>query len=229
MRAAAIAALTAVFLTTHATAADDVVSVDLGWFMNTGGGNIYYDGGFAPWVSSSLSGFGPGSTTHTVTGIDVGGILSSLGYGTLSGITVTDTGANTYGLLSPGADIDLLTLTGVDPDAAITYDYHGPNLLHRIEPSWSLKWRVADLDSFSGAQVWDWTYVSLGRQGALTATFLEPQQLEAYAPFLYVSEAGAIESFRISINTIVPAPGVLSVLGAAALLPRRRRRRVLPR
>jgi len=224
MRAAAIAALTTVFLTTHATAAADVVSVDLGWFMNTGGGNIYYDGGFAPWVSSSASGLGPGSTTHTVIGIDVGGILSSLGHGTLSGITVTDTGANAYGLLSPGADIDLLTLTGIDPDAVMTYDYDGPNWLHRLEPSWSLKWRVGDLDAFSGAQVWDWRYVSLGRQGALTATFLEPQQLDGYAPFLYVSETGATESFRISLNVIVPAPGVLSVLGAAVLLPRRRRR-----
>ena len=112
MRAAAIAALTTVLLTTHATAAADVHSVDLGWFMNTGGGQIYYDGGFAPWVSSSASGFGSGSTTHTVIGIDVGGILSSLGPGTLSGIPVPDTRANAYGRPRPRAGTDRQPLPG---------------------------------------------------------------------------------------------------------------------
>lgn len=224
--ACASAALTAVFLTTHATAGDEHVSVDLGWFMNVGGGQIYYDGGFAPWISS---GFEPGSTTHTVMGIDVGGILSSLGYGALAGITITDTGANTYGSLSPGADIDLLRLTGVDPDAVMTYAYDGPTAIHNGEPAWALGWRTANLDSFSGAQEWDWTYVSLGRHGMMTATLLEPQWLHDNAPFLALSEAGSLESFRVSLDAIVPAPGALSVLAAVALLPRRRRRRALPR
>ena len=221
--ACAIAALTAVSLTTHATAGDDYVSVDLGWFMNIGGGHIYYDGGFAPWISS---GFGPGSTYHTVTSIDAGGILSSLGYAALAGITITDTGANAYGTLSPGADIDLLRLTGVDPDAVMTYAYDGPNAIHRDEPAGALWWRTANLDSFVGAQEWDWTHVSLGRHGMLTATLLEPQRLADNAAFLSLSEAGAPESFRVSLAAIVPAPGGLSVLGAAALLPHRPRRRV---
>ena len=216
-----IAALTAVSLTTHATAGDEPVSVNLGWFMNTGGGRIYYDGGFAPWISSGLE---PGSSSHTVTGIDVEGILSSLGYAALAGITITDTGANVYGTLSPGADIDLLSVTGVDPDAVVTYAYDGPNAIHNDEPAWALRWRTANLDSFSGAQEWDWTHVSLGRHGTMTATFLEPQRLHDTAPFLTLSEAGSFESFYVSLDAIVPAPGVLSLLAAAALLPRRRRR-----
>lgn len=219
--ACAIAALAAISLTTHATAGDELVSVDLGWFMNVGGGDIYYDGGFAQWISS---GFGPGSTTHTVTRIDVDGILSSLGYAALVGITITDTGVNAYGTLSPGADIDLLKLTGVDPDAVMTYAYDGPNVIHRDEPLWALEWRTTELDSFSGAQEWDWTHVSLGRYGMLTTTFLQPQRLGQYDPFLLLSEAGAIESFRVSLEAIVPAPGGLSVLAAVALWPRRRRR-----
>jgi len=219
--ACAIAALTAVSLATHATAGGEHVSVDLGWFMNVGGGNIYYDGGFAPWISSS---FGPGSTTHTVMEIDVDGILSSLGYAALAGITITDPGVNAYGTLSPGADIDLLNLSGVDPDAVLIWDYDGPNVIHRDEPSWALPWRTAYLDSFSGAQEWDWTHVSLGRHGVLTATFLQPQRLDVYDPILLLSEAGMTESFRVSLVAIVPAPGGLSVLAAAVLLPRRRRR-----
>ena len=221
MTAAAIAALTVVFLTTHARVGDEHVSVDLGWFMNVGGGRIDYDGAFDPWISS---GFGPGSTDHTVIGIDAGGILSSLGYAALAGITITDTGANAYGAHSPGADIDLLKLTGVDPDAVMTFAYDGPNASHRDEPSWALARRTADLDSFSGAQEWDRTHVSLGRYGVLTATLLEPQRLDGSAAFLSLSEAGATESFRVSLEAIVPAPGVLSVPAAAALLPRRRRR-----
>ncbi len=219
--ACAIAALTAVSLTTHVTAGDEHVSVDLGWFMNIGNGQIYYDGAFAPWISS---GFEPGSTDHTVMGIDVEGILSSLGYEALAGITITDTGANTYGTLSPGADIDLLRLTGVDPDAVMTYAYEGPNEIHNDEPAWALPWRTAYLDSFNGSQEWDWTYVSLGRHGTMTVTLLEPLRLHDNAPLLELSEAGSFESFFVSLDAIVPAPGVLSVLAAAAFLPRRRRR-----
>ncbi len=221
--ACAIAALTAVSLTTNATAGDEHVSVDLGWFMNIGGGQIYYDGGFAPWISS---GFAPGSTYHTVTRIDAGGILSSLGYAALAGITITDTGANAYGALSPGADIDLLKLTGADPDAIMTYAYDGPNAIHRDEPAGALRWRTANLDSFVGAQEWDRTHVSLGLHGMLTATLLEPQWIADDAAFLSLSEAGAPESFRVSLVAIVSALGGLSVLGAAALLPHRPRRRV---
>ncbi len=217
----AIAVLTAASLTTHATADVDRVSVDLGWFMNIGNGQIYYDGPFAQWVSS---GFEPGSTYNTVTGIDVQGILSSLGYAALAGITITDTGANVYGTLSPGADVDLLRVTGVDPDAVLAFAYDGPNAIHSDEPAWALQWRTANVDSFSGAQEWDWTHVSLGRLGTLTATFLEPQWLGDNAPFLALSEAGSFESYFVSLDAIVPAPGALSVLAAAALLPRRRRR-----
>ena len=132
--------------------------------------------------------------------------------------------ANAYGTLSPGADIDLLKLTGVDPDAVMTFAYDGPNAIHRDQPAGALRWRTANLDSFSGAQEWDWTHVSLGMRGKLTAMLLEPQRLIDNAPFLSLSEAGSRESFRVSLVAIVPAPGGLSVLAAAVLLPRRRRR-----
>ncbi len=220
--ACAIAALTAVSLTTHATADYGTVRIDLGWFMNTGGGQIYYDGLFAPWVTSGLA---PGSTTQTVIGIDAAGIVTAMGYAALAGITITDTGANTYGTQSPGADVDLLEVTGVDPDAAMTYTYDGPNSVHDNAASWTLEWRTAELDSFSGAQEWDWTYVSLGLNGMLTATFLEPQQLSGFAPYLRLSEAGSFESFRVSLDAIVPAPGGLGVLVASLVVGRRRRRR----
>lgn len=223
MRAAcAIAALTALSVTSHATA--EHVTVDLGWFMNTGGGGIYYDGGFTPWVSS---GFGPGSTTHTVIGIDVAGILAALSYEWLTGVTITDTGANAYGTFSPGADVDLLRLTGIDSDAAVSWTYDGPNINHDGETSWHMAYRTAGLDSLSGHQEWDWTHVSLGNHGSLAATF-EPQRLRDNAPFLALSEAGSFESFRVSLDAIVPAPGALSVLAFAVLSARRRRRASRP-
>lgn len=198
------------------------VPVDLGWFMNVGGGQIYYDGGFAPWITSgSVS----GPTTHTVIGIDVAGILAALDCDGLAGITITDTGANAYGTLSPGADVDLMRVTGIEPDAAATWSYDGPNARHAGEASWSLAYRTAELDSFSGAQEWDWTHVSLGRHGALTMTFAEPVLLRDAAPLLQVSEAGSLESFRVSLEAIVPGPGAPALLGVAAMLLTRRRRR----
>ncbi len=224
--ASAIAALTAVSLTTHATANYETVRIDLGWFMNTGGGQIYYDGLFAPWVTSGLA---PGSTTQTVIGIDAAGIVTAMGYAALAGITITDTGANTYGTQSPGADVDLLEVTGVDPDAAMTYTYDGPNSVHDNAASWTLEWRTAELDSFSGAQEWDWTHVSLGRYGTLSATLLEPQRLREFSPYLHVSEAGSSESFRISLDAIVPGPGASIVVAAGALLFKRRRRSIIPK
>lgn len=200
------------------------VPVDLGWFMNLGGGRIYYDGGFAPWITSRSV---PGATAHTVIGIDVAGILAALDYDGLAGITITDTGANAYGTLSPGADIDLMRLAGVEPAAAAAWSYDGPNPRHIGEASWSLAYRTAALDSFSGAQEWDWTHVSLGRHGALTMTLAEPLRLRDAAPYLEVSEAGSIESFRVSLEAIVPGPGTPALAGVAAMLftSRRRRRR----
>jgi hypothetical protein len=219
MRAAcAIAALATLFPASHAAA--EPVSIDLGWFMNTGGGRIYYDGAFTPWITAGPA---PGSTTDTLIGIDAGGILDALGCEWLTGITITDTGANMYGTLSPGADIDLLQLVGVE-NAAMTLSYDGPNANHDGETSWHLAYRTAALDSFSGAQEWDWTHVSLGAHGSLSGALHEAQRLRDTAPYFWLSEAGSSESFRVSLEAIVPAPAGLTLLGAAALRPRRRRR-----
>lgn len=234
--------------------ADDLHTVEVGSFVNTGVGVMSYTGSFGSKVEfANVDG-------HTLIGVDLAGILDSLGYNMLWSITVTDNGFNSYGSMSPGADIDLFRVDGASSNAI--YSYNGPNPVHQTESSARLAERMLLLDSFSGAQdAWNLTHVSLGQNGSATATFEQPLDLRDFIsnpgnattggvfgpgfnpytpplppidpqsgdnPFLVVSEHGTFESFRISLiasTAPVPAPGALALLGVAGALGKKRRRR----
>ncbi len=206
-------------------AGPDTVSVDLGLFMNASAGEIYYDGPYPTYVHASPA---PGAPDLTEIKIDLWGIISLLGYEAIAGVTVTDTGSNSYGQLSPGADVDFMRLKNVEPDLDVIFAYEGPNPIHAGESAKMLAQRVASIDSFNGAQdAWDMTHVSLGAGGSLTALFGEPVVDSPDIigrPKLLLSEAGSFESFRVSMEAVVPAPATPAVLGLAAFAWRRRRR-----
>ena len=141
--------------------------IDIGTFMNLGGGSIGYVGDYAEFISSSVA---PGPSQPTVIDVDLFGLLSSVDVHAFSGVRITDTGQNQYGALSPGADVDYFVLQGLDPDVEVTYVYDGPNPVHQNESAEVLATRVSELDSVSGSQdAWNLTHVSLGDSGGVEA------------------------------------------------------------
>lgn len=168
----AIGAVMALAICTVSFAADQQ-TVEVGSFVNTGVGSMTYSGPHADYVlAEAIDG-------HTVIAVDVAGILGSLGYDELWSITVTDNGFNAYGELSPGADIDLFRMEGAAADAI--YSYVGPNTVHLSELPSTLQDRSLQLDSYSGAQdAWDYTHISLGQSGSVTAMWLQPIDLNEW-------------------------------------------------
>jgi MYXO-CTERM domain-containing protein len=168
----ALGAVAALAIGTH-TFADDQQTIQIGSFVNTGVGSVGYNGPYTDHVLyEAVDG-------HTVISVDVTGILDSLGYNALWSITITDNGFNGYGALSPGADIDLFAIEGVS--AAAMYAYVGPNAVHQGETADRLAERSLLLDSFSGAQdAWNITHVSLGMNGAVTASWAQPVDLRQF-------------------------------------------------
>ena len=225
----AIAAL----LVTFPVDASTGPAIDIGTFVNTGVGAIGYKGNFGDYVSSAKV---AGPSQHTLISVDLGGLLTSLGVDAFLGVRITDTGLNTYGTLSPGADVDLFGFDGLSPDIDLLYIYGGPNPVHQNETTEQLALRVGAIDTFSGAQdAWHQTHVSLGQEGSLTVLLSDPQDVIDFpgpgvagvGPFLLMSEAGTSESFQVDVLAI-PAPGTLVLLGLAAVFARSRRRRVRP-
>jgi len=224
----------------------DPQTIEVGSFVNTSMSTATYTGPYTGFVShAAVDG-------HNVMTIDVAGILDSLGYNLLYSITVTDNGANSYGSLSPGADIDLFRIDG--PNVDYFFSYAGPNATHHPEDSDRLGERLLQLDSFSGAQdQWAVTHVSLGQNGSITATFAQPVDLSSWftgsggstngggpvfnpsnppdseggdLPILMLSEHGTFESYRVTVvAATVPAPGAVALLGLAGFIGQRRRRR----
>lgn len=233
----ALSAIAALVIASQ-TFAVDQDTVEVGSFVNTSVGVMSYTGAY------NNRTFSEDVDGHTVISVDVAGILDSLGYDMLWSITITDNGSNTYGSLSPGADIDLFRVEGAATD--VTYSYLGPNPVHQSESVDRLADRLLQLDSYSGAQdAWDITQVSLGWDGAVTATFNQPFDLRQWfsnpgdvgyggdgfgpnsffndppdggegdpLPYLKVSEHGLFESFHITLTASHAVPAP----GALALI-----------
>ncbi len=168
----ALGAVAALTIASHSFASDPQ-NVDIGSFVNTGTSTISYVGSFSDFVSHEIV------DGRNVIGVNVTGILDSLGYDTLWSVTITDAGTNSYGSLSPGADIDLFRIDGASGSAI--YSYLGPNAVHQVETADILQERELQLDSFSGAQdAWNITHVSLGFRGSITASWTNPLQLHDF-------------------------------------------------
>jgi hypothetical protein len=229
-------------LTVGSAVMADSQFVNVGTFWNTPpAGNIGYNGEFGSFISTQTVIF---DYTHTVISIDLTGLLQSIGANALVSVTVTDTGANSNGPLSPGADIDFFKLVGAPEGISTSLAYLGPNNVHINEGGESLANRVDAVDAFSGAQdVWNMTHVSLGTAGSLKATFSGGQSSGSdsnvlmyggssgsglVAPVkLLLSEAGFSESFKIGIEVTsldVPCPAAFAPLLGLATIGRRRRR-----
>ena len=85
--------------------------------------SIVYTGSYGAFVTSHLDASG----TRTVTSFDIHGIAQQLGGNlALVGVRVRDTGVNSYGNWSPGADIDLFRVVGTDlTRGTVTAGYQG--------------------------------------------------------------------------------------------------------
>ena len=225
--AVTLAVTSAASAASAATADTTPTPVYLGAFMNSGLGQMTYWGDFDSYVWSGPAPEAPGST---VVSVDLGGILGSLGYQGFTGVAVSDAGVNSYGTLSPGADIDYLAFENLSSDIGTFFAYDGPNPVHSIESSGLLAYRVKKVDSQSGDQdAWDWTHVSLGELGRMDALLTRPQWIyelpAGRSPILHVSEAGSTEIFQITVFAIVPGPAPLALLLLAGVVARPSRKR----
>lgn len=156
-----------------AGAADAAITVNLGTVMQVAPRPaIVYTGSFGSFVTSGLDAAG----TRTVTRFDLGGIAQSLGGNlALVEVRVRDTGTNTYGAWSPGADIDLLRITGANlAGGTVTASYQGTVTQHTGEGNDVLKNRVAGCDAVSGDQHFNSQhFVSLGLNGLTSLSFAD--------------------------------------------------------
>lgn len=213
------------------------MTIDIGRFSNTNPVPSYsYVGDWAEYVSASeVDG-------RTVFDIDVTGIMSIEGDRYLRSISIRDFGNNSYGQLSPGADIDFVEFVGLPSGVGLAAGYTGPTIDHIDETSEELLARIEELDAFSGAnQRDDDVYVSLGRYGILDLMFLgngedgsgggigiDPSGYGGLADggfTLRIAEAGSHERFTVHFETSdVPAPGITPVLAGLLAGCRRRRR-----
>lgn len=229
-----IAVVTCALATCSCAIAD--VTVDVGRFSNLNPVPAYsYVGDWSEHVTANeVDG-------RTVLDIDVTGIMFDSGEQYLRSISIRDFGNNSYGQLSPGADIDYVDFIGLADNIETYATYSGPTVDHLEETSDELKARIQSLDAFSGANHRDHdVYVSLGRYGVLDIDFIgggqdgsgggggiDPtgQGGVAGSFILRIAEAGAHERFTIHLETSdVPAPAVVPVLGGLLAGWRRRRR-----
>jgi len=210
--------------------------------------SIVYSGAFGAFVSSYADATGP----RTVTSFDLSGIAQYYGGNlALVEVRVRDTGANTYGSYSPGADIDLIRITGTDiSSGTVSMGYQGTVGQHLNETEGVLKSRVAGCDAVSGDQHFNSQhFISLGLNGMAWMHFADFTQREgtlAGGPGGYsgggsgargglliqsgmkldISEAGTGESYAVDLvfeQAAVPAPGAVALFAGAGLLRRRRR------
>jgi len=165
--------------------------------------------------------------------------MSQAGEQYLRSITIRDFGNNSYGPLSPGADIDYVELLGMSSNLNLEAAYSGPTPDHLDETSDELMQRLQSLDAFGGAnQRDDDVYVSLGNQGMLNLMIKESgnsQESGGIDPnsgglasggyILRIAEAGAYERFTVHLETSsIPAPAAAPVLAGMMTAWRRRRR-----
>jgi len=132
--------------------------------------SIVYTGSYGAFVTSHLDASG----TRTVTSFDIHGIAQQLGGNlALVGVRVRDTGVNSYGNWSPGADIDLFRVVGTDlTRGTVTAGYQGVVTQHVGEGDAILKTRIADCDAVSGDQHFNsQRFISLGLNGLAWLNF----------------------------------------------------------
>jgi MYXO-CTERM domain-containing protein len=202
-------------------------TIDVGTFINAGVGEVQYSGDFAPFVGVEVV-----DGANRVD-IDLAGLLASVDQVAFAAVRVSDTGGNVYGPTSPGADIDLFTFSGLDDGAGLTYLYEGPSPVHVGETSEELAVRLASIDHQPGLDETEaMQIVSLDMLGVITAQLTEPQGIiltpgvAGSGPMLHLREAGTGEAFHVQvIATAIPGPGALALLGLAALVAGRRRKR----
>ena len=228
------------------------IQIDVGCFSNVNPvPSCEYEGDYAPFITSwEVEGY-TSSQGYTMIDIDIAGIMAAAGEHHLLGVTIMDFGTNSYGTLSPGADIDYIDFVGLDQGVEVRADYDGPTSEHIGQDSDQLWGRLGALDAFYGANhVDDDVYVSLGNLGALELEFsdidgggqgggggdggsggsgggIDPWSGLASSNGLHlqIAEVGSHEQFTIHLHTSsIPAPGVLLVLSGGVGMLRRRRR-----
>ena len=225
------------------------ILVDVGCFSNINPiPSCSYEGDFEDHVSTTeVEGY-TSTLGYTMIDIDLGGILASVGGGRLTGISIVDFGDNTYGSLSPGADIDYVGITGLDPGVTVQAGYGGTTGAHAGETPDELWARLDTLDAFYGANhLDDAVYVSLGQHGVLDLSFIHAGvpddgegsggpggpgpvtnpwgSLATYEGLrLQLVEVGTHERFSVHLHvTGVPAPpGLLVAVGGLGMIRRRR-------
>ena len=132
--------------------------------------SIVYTGNYGAFVTSHLDAAG----IRTVTSFDIHGIAQQLGGNlALVAVRVRDTGANSYGNWSPGADIDLFRVVGTDlTRGTVSAGYQGAVAQHTGETDSTLKTRIADCDAVSGDQHFNSQhFISLGLNGLAWLNF----------------------------------------------------------
>jgi len=153
-------------------AASAAFTVDLGTVRQTSPRpSIVYTGNF----SSAVSSYVDVSGTRTITSFDLNSIAQQFGGGlALVEIRVRDTGTNTYGSWSPGADIDLVRVVGSTATGTVTMGYQGVVTQHLAETQDVLKSRVGDCDAISGDQHFNSQhFTSLGLNGVTWMHFAD--------------------------------------------------------
>ncbi|MSR41371.1 MAG: hypothetical protein EXS10_05650 [Phycisphaerales bacterium] len=130
---------------------------------------ISYSGSYAPCFSSSVDASG----MRTIIEVNIWQAAQSAAPGmVLKSITIQDSGTNAYGPSSPGADVDLLAVSGADPSAQMAFSYAGPVSQHMNESAATLAARVLAADAIAGDTNTGMTrFVSLGLNGALRVDF----------------------------------------------------------
>ena len=224
------------------------IQVDVGCFSNINPvPSCSYEGAYEPFITSwEVDGY-TSSTGYTMIDIDISGIMALAGESHLVGVTIMDFGSNSYGALSPGADIDYVQFLGLDAGIEVHAEYAGSTQEHSAEDSEALWNRIGSLDAFYGANhIDDEVYVSLGQTGALELAFsgsggggtgggdeggggdgsgIDPWGSLAFSSGLHLqlAEVGSYEQFAVYLHTSsIPAPAGVAVM--AGILRRRRRR-----
>ncbi|MEE2681498.1 MAG: hypothetical protein VX641_03910 [Planctomycetota bacterium] len=226
------------------------IQIDVGCFSNVNPvPACEYEGDYAAFITSwEVEGY-TSTQGYTMIDIDIAGIMAAAGENHLRGVTIQDFGTNSYGALSPGADIDFIDFIGLDQGVEVVAGYQGPTSEHAGQSSSQLWDRLGSLDAFYGANhVDDDVYVSLGDLGSLELEFagigggdqggggggggggaggIDPWSGLASSNGLHlrIAEVGSHEQFSIHLHTSsIPAPGVLLVLSSGLGMHRRRRR-----
>ncbi|MAJ45851.1 MAG: hypothetical protein CBC35_00865 [Planctomycetes bacterium TMED75] len=227
------------------------IQIDVGCFSNINPvPACSYEGDYASFVNSwEVEGY-TSSQGYTMIDVDITGIMALAGESHLVGVSIVDFGTNSYGTLSPGADLDYVQFIGLDSDIGVEAEYFGGTQEHVNQDSDELWNRLGVLDAFYGANhIEDEVYVSLGQLGSLDLSFsnigggdsgggdgtddgadddfgIDPMGNLAFSTGLHLqlAEVGSYEQFSIYLHTAdIPAPAGVAVMLGMMRVGRRRR------